>query len=137
MNRIFFADKGHTRRAGIQNLWPAKYITQVLVEFFDCPGLTMHINPRLKNSEYFDCEFHIYNNSGTKYRESPTGYRYMWFDTVLAGTYGKGTLSLHIHKGDFKNLTQEQRSISLDMKQDALALLYQGIAEFEQYFTRP
>jgi hypothetical protein len=138
MNRIFFANKGHTKRAKIQNIWPVKYVAYTPISFFQEPGLTMYINPQLKNLEYFACEFEIFENFGTSETENNNynGHKYVQLNSVLGGVYNRGFLTLRAYLSGFDQKSAQEREHIVHLGQEAFKLMNEGLAEFEQYFAR-
>jgi hypothetical protein len=138
MNRIYFLNKRHVRKAQIPNIWPYKSVHSAPREFFQDSGLTMVLDPQLINHNYFKCAFYVIINETVEIVEYAPGRQYLRYHVPLAGAYNKynnGFISIEMSK-DIKDMDANARGYYSRVQHEALDLMYDGIREFETYFTK-
>jgi hypothetical protein len=136
MNRILFSNKGCTLKRGIPNLMPPDKNKVIDISFFSEPGLSLRIDPKLISKCYFVCDFFVVNNHEVEEVYYTETRSYLKYNPLIAGTYSSGNLQIRQYYSDFKNLTHEQRTFKLDIINEAMQLLNQGLQEFEEYFPQ-
>ena len=136
MNRIFFTNKAHTRKRGIPNIRPGNSLHELPIEFFDEPGFTLIVNPRLVRGSYFMCEFFAIINNTVRRVSYVLGREYTTWTSALDGRYNKYNNGfIHIESGHCtRNISQIEKDIFMEAQKSAISLVYEGIAEFERYF---
>lgn len=142
MNRIYFADKGHTQQARCAPLWPAKdrEFTEVPLDFFAAPGLVVYINPKLNDTTWFSAEITIYAAEDMLVEASS------WDNVVrfrgrpcMAVTVGKDYISVSTHIMDAVDLRQRdpgRLAVLWRQREAALLLMQEAIELFTTYFPK-
>lgn len=138
MNRIFFQNKGHTRKLPIPNVFPFKSVHSAPREFFDEPGLTLMLDPKLIDLKYYTCEFFIIINKTVETVQHVRGKPYLKYAVALGGAYNKYNNGyLRIESYDLIGIkNQAEVNLYKHIYKDAIDLVYEGIREFQSYFTR-
>lgn len=141
MNRIYFANKGHTRKHGCPNLWPVigKLFHRTPRDIFNEPGLVVYINPKLVNRQYFEAHISIYNTAEVTYRPSwNNDGEYMSGGCILDATVGvSGYVSLHSAVKATESNTFNDSEMIWGSRQAAVELLKEAALQFIQYFPNP
>lgn len=133
MNRIYFADKGHTRKEKCYPLWPVRDTRMMMLpeDFFSTPGLVCYINPKRIYNQYFISDFYIYaaeNMVRRRYYDAH-GFEGM---PIMTGNLIKGYLSISSNipkllSGDIDQIDMSwgSRSMAIDLLRDAVNLFSQ------------
>lgn len=141
MNRIYFADKGHTRKHGCPNLWPVagKQFSYTPRDIFSEPGLVAYINPKLVEHKYFEAHISIYNTAEVGYRSNWNGVgEHMTGGCILNATAGTlGYVSIHSAIKSTERNTVNDSGAVWHSRQEAISLLREAILQFRQYFPYP
>jgi hypothetical protein len=139
MNRIFFVNKGHTRKINIPNIWPYKSVHSTPLDFFSEPGLTLRMDPKAMNhGKYFKCEFNVIINSSARVVEYVPGRQYVNCEVAAHGTYNNwknGFINIQLSK-DMSNIPHEHIVRHAILQKAAVDLVYEGVQEFKSYFMR-
>lgn len=136
MNRIYFVNKGHVRKARIPNIWPYRSINSAPIEFFNESGLTVVLDPKLINHTYFVCDFYAIANGTAEAVEFVPGRQYLRYQVPISGAYNKynnGFMRLEMSK-EIRSMDANARSYYSMVQHEAMDLVYEGIREFETYF---
>ena len=150
MDRIFFANKQHTRSAGCDPLWPApdKRMMRLPDNFFDEPGLVCYINPKLLHQNYFIAHFYIYAAERMRMHEyGPYGVgreamRIFQGSPILTAGLIKGVLSTQsiIDNSTMQPLEARIEPMDLEMTwratQASIALLRSAVDMFNEKFPK-
>lgn len=137
MHRIFFTNKGHTKRAGMPNIYPYKPFSSTPIEVFSIPGgLTLIIDPKLVHRNYFTCEFYAIINESVVVIEYGENRRYYSYSVALGGNYNKYNGGvLNINNGhEISKMSPDGRRRFVGIQKEALDLIHEGISQFENYF---
>lgn len=141
MNRIYFANKGHTRKHGCPNLWPVVggLFGRTPKELFNEPGLVAYVDPKLVNHQYFEAHISIYNTTEVTYHPNwDNTYEYMTGGCILNGTVGRNRyVSMHTHIKETNANAFNDSEIIWGSRQAAIALLKEATLQFIQYFPQP
>ena len=141
MNRIYFADKGHTRKHGCPNLWPVtgSLFSRTPRDIFSEPGLVAYVNPKLVNRQYFEAHISIYNTAEVTYRPNWNNIgEHMTGGCILnaaVGTHGYVNINSAVKSTD-ANVFNDSEMI-WGSRQAAVNLLREAALQFIQYFPNP
>lgn len=141
MNRIYFANKGHTRKHGCPNLWPVigTQFSNTPRDIFNEPGLVVYVDPKLVNHQYFEAHISIYNTAEVTYRPNwNNNGEHMTGGCILNATVGAhGHISLHSHVKATDANTFNDSEMIWGSRQAAIHLLKEAALQFIQYFPHP
>lgn len=141
MDRIYFADKGHTRKHGCPNLWPVKgkLFYKTPKEIFIGPGLVAYIDPKLVERRYFEGHISIYNTAEVTYRPNwNLDGEHMTGGCILNATVGtSGYVSMHSAIKATENNVFNDSEVIWRSRQAAVNLLREAALQFIQYFPNP
>lgn len=137
MDRIYFANKGHTRKHGCPDLWPVadKYFYRTPRDFFNEPGIIVYIDPKLINDLHFIARINFYDPSKITFRPSWNGeYEFFNGGCFMTAELRRGhiTYNSSIEALPEHRLDLEPRSWNI--REEALRLLKQSVEKFTTYF---
>lgn len=136
MNRIYFADKGHTRKANCVPLWPAKDADKMAVpeDFFEGTGLVCYIRPKMIYSSYYISEFSIYAKENMKKMYHANKY-YGYINTPTLTAYIiKGHLVINTSIQGVIHKTPEILDGEWGCREMSIGLLREAVDLFTHYF---
>ena len=141
MNRIYFANKGHTRQHGCPNLWPVtgNRFHYTPKEIFSEPGLVAYVNPKLLNRQYFEAHISIYNTAEVTYRPNwNNDGEHMSGGCILNATVGRhGYVGINSAVKSTEANVFNDSEMTWGSRQAAVNLLREAALQFIQYFPNP
>ena len=141
MDRIYFANKGHTRQHGCPNLFPVTgpLFHRAPREVFSEPGLVAYVDPKLIHQTHFEAHISIYNTSEVTYRPNwNNDGEHMSGGCILNATVGKyGHVSMHSHIKATDANAFNDAEMTWGSRQAAINLLKEAALQFIQYFPQP
>jgi hypothetical protein len=140
MNRIYFANKGHTRKHGCPNLWPVTgdLFHRTPRDIFNEPGLVAYINPKLCNRSFFEAHIAIYHTNEIVYRPNwNNDGEHMAGGCIMHAVVRHGAVSMHSHIIARDNNVFDDSETVWGARQAAIGLLREAVRQFIQYFPQP
>jgi hypothetical protein len=141
MNRIYFANKEHTRKHGCPNLWPVagKLFHRTPRDIFSEPGLVAYVDPKLCNHSFFEAHIAIYHTAEVVYRPNwNNDGEHMAGGCIMNAVVGRGGhVSIHSHLKARDNNIFDDSEMIWGSRQAAIVLLKEAALQFIQYFPQP
>lgn len=136
MNNIFFEQKGCTKKANVDNLWPTKYFTYTPQAFFESLGdLFVLINPIQIDKCYFTFTIIVYSALNVKYINYGNNVCASTYP-LLNATYSCKRLSLNFYPvTKERGYTVEQQEHWYDLH-NMIEIVREAVAKCDKYFPK-
>lgn len=137
MTRIYFANKGHTRKAKCTNLWPVKgsNFARTPKWFFDTPGIVVYIDPKLEQDKWFRAEFALYDTRSVVYAPAWDGKgEFLRSGCIMTATYNGIGLYIRTSLSEYSTASEADKKLKWMQQHDCIQALEEALPVYLNYF---